>query len=84
MPETDPNADRHDSEYRELRDKGYAPEIARELSADGEDPAKRPDEHPPYDARTTEELRELAQELGVVQQQDMNRPELIAALRQIK
>lgn len=83
MAETDPNADRHESEYRELREKGYAPEIARELADDGEDPGRHPDEHPPYDARTTEELRELARELGVVQQQDLNRPELIAALRQI-
>jgi len=83
MRDADPNATPQESLYQELRAKGYAPEMARELAAGEEAVGPRPDEQPPYEELTMDELRELAAHLGIVQQQEMTRPELIAALRQV-
>ena len=83
MRDADPNATPDQSLYQELRSKGYAPEMARELAAGHEAAPRRPDEAPPYEELTLDELHELAAHLGIVQQQEMTRPELIAALRQV-
>ncbi len=83
MRDADPNATPNESLYQELRARGYAPEMARELAAGQESTRPRPDEAPPYEELTLDELHELAAHLGIVQQQEMTRPELIAALRQV-
>ncbi|MTI21811.1 Rho termination factor [Fulvivirga sp. RKSG066] len=71
-----------DEAYEELRDKGYSKEkAARIANTDRQEAGKKGGKHDKYEEWTKEELYERAQEIGIDGRSDMDKQELIKALR---
>ncbi|WP_323763430.1 Rho termination factor N-terminal domain-containing protein [Marinovum sp.] len=81
-----PNPSIKDEEtYQSLRDDGASKEkaarIANAQANDEQQPSKKGGKQPPYEDWTKEELYDRAQELDIEGRSDMDKDELIAALR---
>lgn len=71
-----------DEKYEALRDDGMSKEkAARIANTGGKKAEKRGGKSPPYEEWTKEELYERAQEIGIDGRSDMDKEQLIAALR---
>lgn len=73
-----------DKLYEKLRDDGASKEKAARIanaSASGENVGKKGGKAEDYEHRTVEELRDRAAEIGIEGRSDMNKEELIDALR---
>jgi hypothetical protein len=73
-----------DKLYEELRDDGASKEKAARIAnakAGGEDVSRKGGEAEDYEDRTVDELRDRAAELGIEGRSDMDKGELIDALR---
>ncbi|HBZ42495.1 MAG TPA: Rho termination factor [Maritimibacter sp.] len=75
-----------DKLYQDLRDDGMSKEkaarIANAKANDRQHPFKKGGKASPYEDWTKDELYERAQEIGVEGRSDMDKGELIAALRE--
>lgn len=71
--------------YQSLRDDGASKEkaarIANAQANDEQEPSKKGGKQPPYEDWTKEELYDRAQELDIEGRSDMDKDELIEALR---
>ena len=73
-----------DELYEKLREQGDSKEKAARIAnakAGGEDVSRKGGEAEDYQDRTVEELRDRAGELGIEGRSDMDKGELISALR---
>jgi hypothetical protein len=73
-----------DKLYEELRDQGDSKEKAARIAnakAGGEDVSEKGGEAEDYEDRTVEELRDRAADIGIEGRSDMDKDELIKALR---
>ena len=73
-----------DKLYEDLREQGESKEKAARIAnakAGGEDVSKKGGEAESYEDRTVDELRERAAEIGIEGRSDMDKGELIKALR---
>lgn len=71
-----------DEQYERLREQGASKEkAARIANTPRETAAKRGGESPPYEQWKVDALRERAAEIGIDGRSDMNKSELIDALR---
>jgi Rho termination factor, N-terminal domain len=73
-----------DKLYEKLREEGESKEKAARIAnarAGGENVSKRGGEAESYEDRTVDELRERAAELGIENRSEMDKGELIDALR---
>lgn len=73
-----------DDLYEKLREEGASEEKAARIAnarAGGEDVSKRGGEAERYEDRTVDELRQRAAELGIETRSEMDKGELINALR---
>lgn len=71
---------KNEEQYQALRDKGYSKEKAARI-ANASNTGKKGGQAPPYEERTKEELYQKAKEIGIDGRSDMNKSELIKALR---
>ncbi|KAA9007956.1 DUF7218 family protein [Histidinibacterium aquaticum] len=71
--------------YQELRKQGESKEkaarIANAQANDSQNPSKKGGQNPPYEDWSVEDLYERAQEIGIEGRSDMDKDELIKALR---
>ena len=71
--------------YEALRDKGASKEkaarIANAQANDSQHPSKKGGKAPPYEEWTKDDLYQRAQEIGIEGRSDMNKDQLIEALR---
>ena len=84
MPDKDMSSIKDKDTYEELRDKGYSKEKSARIAnarAAGDEPSKKGGQSPSYDDWTVDELRDRAGEVGIEGRSDMNKDELIKALR---
>lgn len=73
---------KNDEQYEELRDQGYSKEkAARIANTDKEKAGKKGGKHPQYEEWTRDELYDKAQEIGIEGRSDMDKDQLIKALR---
>ncbi|WP_417514610.1 Rho termination factor N-terminal domain-containing protein [Minwuia sp.] len=74
-----------DETYQALRDEGASKEkaarIANAQADDSRAPSARGGSRPPYEEWTKDELYDRAREIGIEGRSDMNKDELIDALR---
>jgi len=73
-----------DRTYERLREEGESKEKAARIAnsrAGGKEPGRKGGEGEAYEDRTVEELRERAAEIGIESRSDMDKGELIDALR---
>ncbi len=73
-----------DKLYEELREQGESKEKAARIAnarAAGEDVSEKGGEAEDYEARTVDELRDRAAELGIEGRSEMDKDQLINALR---
>ena len=85
MPQKDPGPSVKDDQlYEKLRDEGMSKEKAARIAnakAAGDKPSKKGGKSDPYEEWTTEELYERAKDIGIEGRSDMDKSELISALR---
>ncbi len=71
-----------DKQYEALRDKGESKEkAARIANSDTKSTAKKGGSSPSYEDWTKDDLEQRAKEIGIEGRSDMNKDELIKALR---
>jgi len=71
-----------DEQYERLRDEGTSKEKAARIANTGRQTAgKRGGQSPKYEVQSKEDLEERARELGIEGRSQMNKDELIDALR---
>lgn len=74
-----------DDTYEALRDQGYSKEkaarIANAQASDSQHPSKKGGSHQKYEQWTKQELYDKAREVGIEGRSNMNKDELIDALR---
>ena len=71
-----------DERYEAMRDQGMSKEkAARIANTPAEEAGRKGGQAPPYEEWTVEELRDRAAEIGIEGRSDMDKDELIAALR---
>ena len=71
-----------DEQYESLRDEGMSKEkAARIANTDREEAAEKGGERPPYEEWTKDELYDKAEDVGIEGRSDMDKDELIDALR---
>jgi hypothetical protein len=71
-----------DEQYEALREQGMSKEkAARIANTPRQEAAKKGGQAPPYEEWTVDELRDRAAELDIDGRSDMNKDELISALR---
>lgn len=86
MPKSDhgPSIKKPDT-YESLREEGASKEkaarIANAQASDEQEPGRKGGQSPPYEEGTREDLYERAQELDIEGRSDMDKDELIEALR---
>ena len=71
---------KNEEQYEALRDKGYSKEKAARI-ANTEDSGEKGGKAGKYEDRTKEELYEQAKKVGIDGRSNMNKKELIEALR---
>jgi len=71
---------KNEEQYQALRDQGYSKEKAARI-ANSEDAGEKGGHAKAYEERTKEELYQQAQDIGIEGRSDMNKQELIEALR---
>ncbi|SHG62046.1 Rho termination factor, N-terminal domain [Salegentibacter echinorum] len=71
---------KNDEQYEELRDEGMSKSKAARIANDPKS-GKKGGKADKYEERTREELYEKAQEIGIEGRSDMDKDELIKALR---
>ena len=82
MPGKDPGPSIKDKEqYESLRDEGMSKEKAARIANSGKEASKKGGSNPPYEEWTKDELYDKAQEVGIEGRSDMDKSELISALR---
>lgn len=83
MPGQDPGPSvKDDEQYESLRDEGMSKEkAARVANTDRSEAGRRGGESPPYEGWTKDDLYERAKETGIEGRSDMDKDELIDALR---
>lgn len=69
-----------DKKYEELKKQGYSKEKAARI-ANSENPGEKGGKAEKYEERTKEELLDKAREIGIEGRSEMNKDELIDALR---
>lgn len=80
MSERDRPSIKNDDQYEALRDKGYNKQTAAKIA--NSDSSGQPTDRPnSYEDWSKEQLYERAKELDLEHRSDMDKPELIAALR---
>ncbi len=73
---------KNDEQYEALRDQGYSKEkAARIANADAQKAGLKGGKHPPYEQWSKDDLYSKAQEIGIDGRSDMDKSELIHALR---
>ena len=71
-----------DERYEAMRDEGMSKEkAARIANTPAEEAGRKGGQAPPYEEWTVEELRDRAAEIGIEGRSDMDKDELISALR---
>ncbi len=71
-----------DEQYEALREDGMSKEkAARIANTDREEAAKKGGKHPPYENWTVDDLRDKAADVGIEGRSDMDKGQLIDALR---
>ncbi|MGI8726739.1 MAG: DUF7218 family protein [Solirubrobacterales bacterium] len=76
------NQIKDDEQYEALRDQGASKEkAARIANTDREEAGKKGGSHPPYEEWTVDELQDRAAELDIDGRSNMDKDELISALR---
>lgn len=75
------NEDVYDALRKEGNSKEKSARIANAQEREDRDPSKKGGKAPPYEEWTREELYDRAAELGIEGRSDMNKAELIKALR---
>jgi hypothetical protein len=82
MPEEDRPSVKDDERYEELRKKGESKEkAARIANTPREEASRKGGKSPAYEEWTVDELQERAAEIGIEGRSDMDKDELIDALR---
>lgn len=71
---------KNEEQYESLRDQGYSKEKAARI-ANSENAGKKGGHAEPYEERTKQELYQQAKNVGIEGRSDMNKEELIDALR---
>ncbi len=71
---------KNDAQYEALKEKGYSKEKAARI-ANTEDSGEKGGKSEPYENRTKKELYDQAQNIGIEGRSQMNKKELIQALR---
>lgn len=76
---------KEDETYQSLREEGMSKEkaarIANARAGSDQSPSKKGGQSPAYEEWTVEELRDRAAEIGIEGRSDMNKDDLIEALR---
>lgn len=81
--QNDPSIKKPDT-YEALREDGASKEKAARIAnaqAAGDEPGRKGGKQPPYEDWTKDDLYERAQDIGIDGRSDMDKSELIAALR---
>jgi hypothetical protein len=82
MPDEDRPSVKDDEQYEALREQGESKEkAARIANTDRSEAGERGGESPPYEEWTKDDLYERAEELDIEGRSDMDKDELISALR---
>jgi len=70
-----------EDQYESLREEGMSKEKAARIANSGKEASKRGGSHPPYEEWTKDELYDKAKEVGIEGRSEMDKSELISALR---
>lgn len=72
---------KNEDQYEALRDKGMSKEKAARIANSGDEASEKGGKHQKYEEWTKEELYDKAQKVGIDGRSEMNKDELIEALR---